>query len=293
MNKIIIIISVVLGLFYSSPIGANSSPPFIIFSVTQHGIEPVAIWSEKEFIPPPLLSYSKNSQDSHKKVKHFAEQLIKKNPTLPIFKNGKHQGVFLLQKYLNQGCSDFGNLSGQLKLRDQALKEQTFIGFSTGFPGRKFYKQAPEIIPIDQIETLLKSIFIEKGLKPNQLQTFHLVRTHQFSPGRNIQALSLFATVKRKESKTCHGCSYNLWVIAEKKDGIYEEKFVKFQSNEISDDKSYPPSADYQFISSFSTEKVPDKLLVQVNGYEAWHYEIYQRMNGKYKKIFTGSGGAC
>ncbi|PIQ23742.1 hypothetical protein COW36_20400 [bacterium (Candidatus Blackallbacteria) CG17_big_fil_post_rev_8_21_14_2_50_48_46] len=245
------------------------------------GLEPVALLelqSQKLKNPPENLRESLD----------YFQKNLPLGSDLELFLNGEVKNMFYTGPYQEPApnCRSFGSFQGKFKHADKNLTP--LLAFSAGFPGpRKFPGAYPSHHFDQQARKMTLEAYRRHGVKGALLNQIRIRRITPFLMENGASTQFAVSSVIGGGTNACP--SHSLLLVIEKMGRRYLTRVEKYRAD-LNQGKCFA----FDFISSFATGPVVDKLLLQGTSRTARWYEVLQRQNtGNYQTVFTGGGKNC
>lgn len=265
------------------PLYAQVSLPVTALYVAYplEGLEPVALYDplRQRLVAPP--------QDLRQSLDYFHKNLPL-STELELFLNGEPKNLLITGPFREPApaCKGAGSFEGRFRHTDRALIP--LIAFSAGFPGPRRY---PGNYPSTRFEQTAMQLTLETyrrhRVPPALLKQVRIRRIVPFTMDNGASIHFAVSSTIGSEASACP--AHSLLLVVEKLGRRYLRRIEKYRA-----DQGKGSCMAYDFISSFATDAVVDKILIQGSSRRARWYEVLQRRpQGDYRSIYSGGGRAC
>jgi hypothetical protein len=260
-------------LVWSSLLFSLSATP-LIFVNEGEGLRPVALWVNDEFLDPP--------RDPVAQEKMSAE-LLSAQREFPLYLNGEVQNYFYPQTFQEnpESCTSHGLWLGNI----ERSISRPLLSVSADFPGSKRYAgNYPDKTMLAAAVPLAKKAFAAKGFNAASLKRFRVRQRTAFTLSNGTR---YFVAIEAEVAHPQNPCpEANLLLIVEKVGHLYQQRLLNYRKNGAQ-------CGTYRFVSSFSTDKRTNHILVQGIASGSRWYDIYAWQEDHFIQRFHGAGHNC
>lgn len=238
------------------------------------GLRPVALWVNDEFMAPPRTLAEQEK---------LSAELLSTQREFPLYLNGEIQNYFYPQTFHGnpESCTSHGLWTGNV----ERSITRPLLSVSADFPGSKRYAgNYPDKKMLAAAVPLAKKVFLSKGLSNTDLKRF---RTRQRTAFTLANGTRYFVAIEAEVSHPQNPCpEASLLLIVEKVGHRYQQRLLNYRHNGAQ-------CGTYRFVSSFSTDKRTNHILVQGIANGARWYDIYAWQADRFVQRFHGAGHNC
>lgn len=246
----------------------------LIFVHEGEGLRPVASWVNNEFLPPPR---------DLAEQERLSAALLSAQREFPLYLNGEIQNYFYPQTfYANpESCTSHGLWTGNI----ERSITRPLLSLSTDFPGSKRYAgNYPDKKMLAAAVPLAQKAFAAKGFNSAALKRFRVRQRTAFTLANGTR---YFVAIEAEITHPQNPCpEASLLQIVEKVGHRYQQRLLNYRNNG-------EQCGTYRFVSSFSTDKRTNHILVQGIGNGARWYDIYAWEDDRFLQRFHGAGHNC
>lgn len=270
-----------LGFQPQEHVPMDTSPPALYVAYPLGGLEPVALFDSvrQQLVAPP--------QDRQESLSFFQKNLPLFTE-LELFLNGEVKNLLTTGPFREPApsCKGSGMFAGRFRHTDRTLVP--LIAFSKDFPGPRRY---PGNYPASHLKTialrLSRETYRRHHVPANQLKQLHIRRIVPFTMDNGASVQFAVSSTLGKGTSPCP--NHSLLLVVEKLGRRYLRRVEKYHA-----DQNQKHCMAHDFISSFATDAVVDKILIQGISRQARWYEVLQRQpQGTYRSIYHGGGYSC
>lgn len=238
------------------------------------GLRPVAFWVNDEFMEPPRELAAQE---------RLSAELLEAQREFPLYLNGEIQNYFYPQTFHGnpEQCTSHGLWTGNV----ERSITRPLLSVSEDFPGSKRYAgNYPDKKMMAAAVPLAKKAFLAKGLNKSLLKRFRVRQNTVFTLSNGTRYFVAIEAEVLRPQNPCPEAS--LLLIVEKVGHRYQQRLLNYRHNGAE-------CGTYRFVSSFSTDKRTNHILVQgiANG-SRW-YDIYAWQENRFIQRFHGAGHNC
>lgn len=238
------------------------------------GLRPVALWVNDAFVAPPRELAAQE---------RLSTELLSTQREFPLYLNGEIQNYFYPQTFHGnpEQCTRHGLWTGNV----ERSITRPLISMSTDFPGSKRYAgNYPDKKMLAAAVPLAQKAFLAKGLSKTLLKRFRVRQNTAFTLANGTR---YFVAIEAEVLHAQNPCpEASLLLIVEKVGHRYHQRLLNYRHNG-------EQCGTYRFVSSFSTDKSTNHILVQGIASGSRWYDIYAWQDNQFVQRFHGAGHNC